>query len=92
MPPDLYLRAESFSFQLQDNPFESNFKCNHMVWSGWGSVWGRVCVGQWVVRGVWSGWCRVCGGGVGCVEWVVQGVWSGWCRVCGGGVGCVEVV
>ena len=56
MPPDLYLRAESFSFQLQDNPFESNFKCNHMVWSGWGSGWG-------------SGWCGVCGvGGAGCVE------------------------
>ena len=58
VPPDLYLRAESFSFQLQDNPFESNFKSNHMVWSGWCSGWCRVC-------GV---------GGAGCVEWVGQWV------------------
>ena len=69
MPPDLYLRAESFSFQLQDNPFESNFKSNHMVWSGWGIGWCRVC-------GVGGAVC-----GAGCVEWVgqwvVQGVWSG---------------
>ena len=60
MPPDLYLRAESFSFQLQDNPFESNFKSNHMVCSGC-EVGGAGFV-KWVVQGVWSGRCRRCYG------------------------------
>ena len=57
VPPDLYFRADSFSFQLQDSPFEANLKSNHMVCGvgvrGWELVvW---CV-EW---GVWG-----CGVGV----------------------------
>ena len=42
VPLDVYLRADSFSFQLQDNRFEASLKSNHMVRSGWVSVDGQL--------------------------------------------------
>lgn len=47
VPPDLYLRADSFSLHLQDSTFEANLKSNHMVWSRWGRLGpagGHACV------------------------------------------------